>query len=61
MGVSFKMITHKILDRDPQDEIRKAFRPLDDDETGKISTKNLKLISDDDDGSAPLAWKCPSR
>ena len=50
--MSFKMITHKILNRDPEDEILKAFRLLDDDDTGKISFKNLKLISDvDDDGS----------
>ena len=52
LEVFFKMITHRILNRDPKDEILKAFRLLDDDETGKISFKNLKLISDlDDDGS----------
>merc|ERR1712072_1603254 len=32
-----KMMTHKILNRDPKDEILKAFRLFDDDETGKIS------------------------
>merc|ERR1712129_445101 len=37
-----KMMTHKILSRDPKDEILKAFRLFDDDETGKISFKNLK-------------------
>eukprot|EP00439_Symbiodinium_sp_Y106_P074934 s1093_g14.t1 len=37
-----KMMTHKILNRDPKDEILKAFRLFDDDETGKISFKNLK-------------------
>ncbi len=30
-----KMMTQKILNRDPKDEILKAFRLFDDDETGK--------------------------
>ena len=51
------MITHKILNRDPKDVILKAFRLLDDDETGKISFKNLKLISDIDDvGSGTICF-----
>merc|ERR1711974_215013 len=32
-----KMMTHKILNRDPKDEILKAFRLFDDDETGQSS------------------------
>ena len=48
-GVSFKMLTHKILNRDPKDEILKAFRLLVDDETGKISFKNL--VEEDDEHS----------
>ena len=62
LEVSLKMITHKILNRDAKDEILEAFRLLDDDETGKISFKNLKLISDlDDVAAAPLALRSSSR
>ena len=53
---------HKILNRDPKDEILKAFRLVDDGETGKISFKNLKLISDVDDvAAAPLVLRSSSR
>jgi len=40
-----KMMAQKILNRDPKDEILKAFRLFDDDETGKISFKNLKRVA----------------
>ena len=40
-----KMMTHKILNRDPKDEILKAFRLFYDDETGKISFRNLKCVA----------------
>lgn len=38
-----KMMTQKILNRDPKDEILKAFRLFDDDETG--SCVRLLLLS----------------
>ena len=40
-----KMMTHKILNRDPKDEFLKAFKLFDDDETGGISFKNLKRVA----------------
>ena len=39
-----KMMTHKILNMDPEDEILKASHLFDDDETGHISSKNLKRV-----------------
>lgn len=32
-------------DRDPMDEIRRAFKLFDEDNTGKISLRNLRKIS----------------
>ncbi|CAG8794484.1 5161_t:CDS:2, partial [Gigaspora margarita] len=40
-----KVMSEKILNRSPLDEIRKAFQLFDDDNTGKISLNNLKRIA----------------
>ncbi len=39
------MMTTKMGERDSRDEILKAFRLFDDDESGKISFRNLKRVA----------------
>merc|ERR1719169_374342 len=40
-----KMMTHKILNKDPKDDLVKAFRLFDDDKTGFVTFKNLKRVA----------------
>lgn len=38
-------VTEKILQRDPMEDLRRAFSLFDDDGTGRISLKNLRRVA----------------
>merc|ERR1711977_645403 len=40
-----KMMTDKILNKDPKDDMIKAFKLFDDDKTGFVTFKNLKRVA----------------
>jgi centrin-3 len=44
---SVSLVSERILARDPLEEIRRAFQLFDDDNTGKISIRNLKRVAKD--------------
>ncbi|KXN85002.1 Cell division control protein 31 [Leucoagaricus sp. SymC.cos] len=41
----YKIMSEKILARDPMEEIKRAFQLFDDDNTGKITLRNLRRVA----------------
>ncbi|KAF9027432.1 EF-hand, partial [Hymenopellis radicata] len=40
-----KIMSQRILARDPMDDLRRAFKLFDDDNAGKISLRNLRRVA----------------
>ncbi|CAG8557852.1 18940_t:CDS:2 [Acaulospora morrowiae] len=45
--VNFDLVSERILNRSPEEEIHRAFQLFDDDNTGKISLFNLKRVAEE--------------
>jgi len=45
VGLELILVTEKILQRDPMEDLRRAFSLFDDDGTGRISLKNLRRVA----------------
>ena len=57
-------MSERILARDPMEEIRRAFQLFDDDNTGKISLRNLRRVAKEigdrlEDDELYVSFFCP--